>query len=155
MEWFSQCRGSVANIRLENLAGSLFRPYSLIPHMRRFPKPQHFFVAQWQNWDFAIEIILYHVIKVLWNFLFILFGCCSTQVLNFNAKTNFANISKIIQQLGRTLIFGQFSTYLQNCFLHWNSKSEGYNTQINAQKFSWSFYYRIKNDRDCKIPVLA
>ena len=30
-------------------------------HISRFPEPQHFFAAQWQNWDFAIAIIFYFV----------------------------------------------------------------------------------------------
>ena len=63
-------------------------------HMRRFPEPQHFFAAEWQNWDFAIAIIFYPVIKTSWKFLCILFGCCSTQILNFNAKKQFCKYVK-------------------------------------------------------------
>ena len=92
-------------------------------HMRRFPEPQHFFAAEWQNWDFAIAIIFYPAIRTLWKFLCILFGCCSTQILNFNANNNFANMLKIVRKLDQTLIFEQFLT-LQNCFLYQNSKSE-------------------------------
>ena len=62
--------------------------------MRRFPEPKFFFAAEWQNWDFAIAIIFYSVIKTSWKFLCILFGCCSTQILNFNAKHNVANMLK-------------------------------------------------------------
>ena len=83
--------------------------------MRRFPEPQHFFAAEWQNWDFAIAIIFYPEIRTLWKFLCILFGCCSTQILNFNAKKNFAKFFKIVRKLGKTLIFGQF---LKSQFCH-------------------------------------
>ena len=70
----------------------------LFNHMRRFPEPQHFFAAKWQNWDFAIAIIFYPVIRTLWKFLCILFGCCSTQILNFNAKIFFSKMLKIVRK---------------------------------------------------------
>ena len=41
-------------------------------------------------------------------------------------------------------IFGQFLTYLQNCFLHWNSKSECYHTQILCTKISIKFLLQDK-----------
>ena len=79
-------------------------------HMRRFPEPQHFFAAKWQNWDFAIAIIFYPVIRTLWKFLCILFGCCSTQILNFNAKNFFSKMLKIVRKSGFDPIFGDFRT---------------------------------------------
>ena len=53
-----------------------------------------FFAAEWQNWDLAILIIFYLEIETLWKFLCILFGCCSTQILNFNAKKQFCKYVK-------------------------------------------------------------
>ena len=71
-----------------------------------------FFCWKWQNWDFAIAIIFYPVIRTLWNFLCILFGCCSTQILNFNAKNNFVNMLKIVRKSGCDAIFGYFQTII-------------------------------------------
>ena len=30
---------------------SFIHTYTASTHMRRFPEPQHFFAAEWQNWD--------------------------------------------------------------------------------------------------------
>ena len=68
-------------------------------HLRRFPEPQHFFTAEWQNWDFGITIIFYLVIKTSWKFLCILFGFCSIQILNFNAKKQFCKYVKNCQKM--------------------------------------------------------
>ena len=69
-----------------------------------------FFCWKWQNWDFAIAITFYPVIRTLWNFLCILFGSCSTQILNFNAKIFFVNMLKIVRKSGFDPIFGYFRT---------------------------------------------
>ena len=116
----------------------------ILSHMRRFPEPQHFFAAEWQNWDFAIAIIFYPAIRTLWKLLCILFGCGSTQILNFNAKKNFAKILKIVRKSGFYPIFGQFLKFLQKIFLHWNSKSECYNSQIICTKIFIKFLLQDK-----------
>ena len=75
-----------------------------------------FFCWKWQNWDFAIAIIFYPAIRTLWKFLCILFGCGSTQILNFNAKKNFAKILKIVRKSGFYPIFGHFLKFLKIFF---------------------------------------
>ena len=69
-----------------------------------------FFCWKWQNWDFAIAITFYPVIRTLWNFLCILFGSCSTQILNFNAKIFFSKMLEIVRKSGFDPIFGDFRT---------------------------------------------
>ena len=51
---------------------------------------------------------------------------------------------KIVWKSGFDHIFRQFLTYLQNCFLHWNSKSECYNTQIICTKIFIKFLLQDK-----------
>ena len=64
--------------------------------------------------------------------------------MNFNAKSNFANMLKYVWKSGFDHIFGQFLTYLWNCFLHWNSKSECYNTKIKCTKIFMKFLLQDK-----------
>ena len=71
-----------------------------------------FFCWKWQNWDFAIAITFYPVIRTLWNFLCILFGSCSTQILNFNAKKFFLDMLKIVRKSGFDPIVAYFRTII-------------------------------------------
>ena len=70
------------------------------------------FCRKWQNWDFAIAIIFYPVKRSLWNFLCILFGSCSTQILNFNAKEIFLDMYIIVRKSGFDPIVAYFRTII-------------------------------------------
>ena len=48
------------------------------------------------------------------------------------------------RQLGQTPIFGQLFTYLKKFLLHWNSKSECYNSQIICTKNFIKFFLQGK-----------
>ena len=76
-----------------------------------------FFCWKWQNWDFAIAITFYPVIRTLWNFLCIIFGSCSTQILNFNAKKIFLDMLKIVRKSGFDPIVAYFRTIIYIYYL--------------------------------------
>ena len=84
----------------------------------------------------SINLYMYHSSdKVVW--------CLNVRknVYNQVAKSCFycevCHISK--ERCGQNLIFTQFLTYLQNCFLHWNSKSDCYNAKIKCTKIFMKF----------------
>ena len=65
-------------------------------------QPRHFFGCRLHFADFAITLIFYSVIKSFWKFLYILFGCGHTQILDFE------NMLKIIQKSRKLRVWPVF-----------------------------------------------
>ena len=66
--------------------------------------------TKWENCNFEIVVIFYHVKETLWKFLCILFGCVRSQIYNLRANKNFPKNLKIVRKLGKTLNLPDFRT---------------------------------------------
>ena len=99
-------------------------------------QPQHFFAAGCIFADFAIAVIYYPVIKTSLNFLYIIFRCWHTHILNLNTKINFAYMFTIIRKSSKLRVcpnFWKICNIFQNLLLS-NLIPECVNTQIICTK---------------------
>ena len=131
----------------------------------------------------AAAVNFYPIQRTFWNFLYILFGFISTQILNLCANKKNSKLTKYSEKLGSTLFFrkpckGTFSRehliweqmHLRGCFKYsyWQrgqhsrmcvysqSKCTCKNVLLSSnQKFNWDDNTETQTDRDLDVMTTA